>query len=57
MIVALERNKFTYLYKYNTIRVDINQIIDWPTKKILSLINTDTNKIISLLEKAIPLFE
>jgi hypothetical protein len=57
MIVALERNKFTYLYKYNTIRVDINQIIDWPSKKILSLINIDTNKIISLLEKAIPLFE
>lgn len=57
MIVAIERTKFTYLYKYNQIRVDINQLIDKSTSDLKALLNNDLNKLIQLLNTAIPLFE
>ncbi len=57
MIVAIERTKFTYLYKYNQIRVDINQLIDKSTSVLKALLNNDLNKLIKLLNTAIPLFE
>jgi len=57
MIVAIERNKFTYLYKYNEIRVDINQLIDFPIEKLKSFIQKDRVKLIEVFNKALPVFE
>jgi hypothetical protein len=57
MIVAIERTKFTYLYKYNQIRVDINQLIDKSTNKLKDMLNNDLNNLIQLFNKALPLFE
>jgi len=57
MIVAIERNKFTYLYKYNQIRVDINQIIDQPLENLKGMLQSDFNELLKLFNKAIPLFE
>lgn len=57
MIVAIERNKFTYLYKYNQIRVDINQVIDEPVENLKCMLQSDFSKLIQLFNKAIPLFE
>lgn len=57
MIVAIERTKFTYLYKYNQIRVDINQLIDKSTDDLKGMLTNDLNRMIQLLNKALPLFE
>lgn len=57
MIVAIERTKFTYLYKYNQIRVDINQLIDNSTDDLKGMLTDDLNRLIQLFNIAIPLFE
>jgi hypothetical protein len=57
MIVAIERNRFIYLYKYNQIRVDINQLIDKPIDKLVSMLQTNFNQTLLLFNSAIPLFE
>ena len=57
MIVAIERTKFTYLYKYNQIRVDINQLIDKSTDVLKGMLTNDLNRLIQLFNVAIPLFE
>jgi hypothetical protein len=57
MIVAIERNKFTYLYKYNQIRVDINQVIDQPLHNLKGMLLSDFNEIVQIFNKSIPLFE
>ena len=57
MIIAIERNKFTYLYKYNEIRVDVNQVIDKSIENLKRMIQTDIEVLAHTLNKAIPLFE
>lgn len=57
MIVAIERTKFTYLYKYNQIRVDINQLIDKSTNDLKDMVSNDLSSLIQLFNKALPLFE
>lgn len=57
MIIAIERNKFTYLYKYNEIRVDVNQVIDKSIESLKRMIQTDIEVLAHTLNKAIPLFE
>jgi len=57
MIVAIERTKFTYLYKYNQIRVDINQLIDKSADALKGMLTNDVNRLIQILNAAIPLFE
>ena len=57
MIVAIERTKFTYLYKYNQIRLDINQIIDKSTNELKEMLSNDLSSLIQLFNKALPLFE
>lgn len=57
MIVAIERTKFTYVYKYNQIRVDINQLIDKSTNELKDMLSNDLNNLIQLFNKALPLFE
>ncbi len=57
MIVAIERNKFTYLYKYNQIRIDINQFIDQSVKSLKLMLQSDLKEVVKLFNTAIPLFE
>lgn len=57
MIVAIERYKFTYLYKYNEIRVDINQVIDKSIENLKWMLQTDIDGLVRAFSKAIPLFE
>ena len=57
MIVAIERTKFTYLYKYNQIRIDINQLIDKSTNDLKDMLSNDLSSLIQLFNKALPLFE
>jgi len=57
MIVAVERTKFTYLYKYNQIRVDISQVIDKPSNVLKNMLNNDFNGLIQIFNLAIPIFE
>lgn len=57
MIVAIERTKFTYLYKYNQIRVDISQLIDKPTNDLIEMLQNDFDGLVQLFNLALPLFE
>lgn len=57
MIVAIERSKFIYLYKYNQIRVDIDQLIDQPLYNLKRMLQLNPGSIVQLFNKALPLFE
>lgn len=57
MIVAIERTKFTYLYKYNQVRVDINQLIDKPIDKLKGMLSNELGNLAQLFNKALPIFE
>lgn len=57
MLVAIERTKFTFIYKYNQIRVDINQLIDKPIDKLKAMINGELATLARLFNKALPIFE
>lgn len=57
MIIAIERNRFIYLYKYNKISVDANQIIDLPVSKIIKLLNEGNVELVSIFDKILPVFE
>lgn len=57
MLVAIERTKFTYLYKYNQVRVDINQLIDKSIDKLKAMLSSELSSLVLLFNKALPLFE
>ena len=57
MIVAIERNKFNYLFKYNQIKIDVNQVYDNTIDEIKRLIIYDRNIVISRLSEILPTFE
>jgi hypothetical protein len=57
MLVAIERTKFTYLYKYNQVRVDINQLIDKSIEKLKAMLSGELSNLVLLFNKALPLFE
>lgn len=57
MIVAIERTKFTYLYKYNQIRVDISQLIDKSTNELKAMHSSELANLAQLFNKALPIFE
>lgn len=57
MILAIERTKFTYLYKYNQIIVDINQIIDLSVIELTRKLKSDFEFVVNELNRVMPLFE
>jgi hypothetical protein len=57
MLVAIERTKFTYIYKYNQVRVDINQLIDKPIGKLKAMLSSELANLAQLFNKALPIFE
>jgi len=57
MLVAIERNKLTYLYKYNSVRIDLNQLIDFSLEELKDKILDDFYTLQNLFDKAIPIFE
>lgn len=57
MIVAIERNRFIYLYKYNVISIDANQVIDLPVEKIIKSLEGDKHKLIEDFNRILPIFE
>lgn len=57
MITAIERSRFNYLYKYNQIRIDTNQVLDLSIEKLLDMQSFDKNRLVSKLNSIIPIFE
>jgi hypothetical protein len=57
MLVAIERTKFTYLYKYNQVRVDINQLIDKSIDNLKAMLSSELSSLVLLFNKALPIFE
>jgi hypothetical protein len=57
MLVAIERSRFVYLYKYNQMRVEISQVIDESTDHLAVLLQENMNAWIEIFDRALPLFE
>jgi len=57
MIVAIERSKFIYLYKYNEISIDTNQVIDLSVEKIIKSIKEFNQNLINDFDRILPIFE
>lgn len=57
MIVAIERSKFIYLYKYNEISIDANQVIDLSVEKIIKSLKENNHKLIENFNRILPIFE
>ena len=57
MIIAIERNAFNYVLKYNSISIPISQIIDLNQDSIDSLISEPTEFIIQEFDRILPVFE
>jgi hypothetical protein len=57
MIVAIERSKFIYLYKYNEISIDANQVIDLTQEKIIKILKENNHKLIKDFNRILPIFE
>lgn len=57
MIVAIERSKFIYLYKYNEISIDANQVIDLSEEKISNTLKEKNHKLIDAFNRILPIFE
>jgi hypothetical protein len=57
MIVAIERSKFIYLYKYNEITIDANQVIDLSEEIIIKIFKENNHKMIVDFNRILPIFE
>jgi hypothetical protein len=57
IIIAIERSKFNYLYKYNICTVSTVNIIDYSLPQLLELYKFNLNAAASIIEKALPIFE
>lgn len=57
MIVAIERSKFIYLYKYNEISIDATQVIDSNEEKIINDSQENKRKLIDDFNRILPIFE
>lgn len=57
MIIAIERNKFIYLYKYNQVNIDINQVIDLSIEELTFKLKTEFEFVVNELNRVLPVFE
>jgi hypothetical protein len=57
IIIAIERSKFNYLYKYNICTVSIVNVIDYSFIQLMELYKCNLGSAASIIEKALPIFE
>lgn len=57
MIIAIERNKFTYLYKYNQVSIDFNQVIDLSIEQLKISLKSKFDFVVNELNRILPIFE
>lgn len=57
MIVAIERNKFNYLYKYNQLFVDYNHVIDLSFDQLKRKLKAEFKFVVMELNRILPSFE
>ena len=57
MIIAIERNAFNYILKYNSISISITQILDLSQNSIESQISEPNEFIIREFDRILPVFE
>jgi hypothetical protein len=57
IIIAIERSKFNYLYKYNICNVSTVNIIDYSLSQLLEVYKFNLGAAASIIEKALPIFE
>ena len=57
IIIAIERSKFNYLYKYNTCTVSSENIINSSIVRLLNFSESNLDMAASMVEAALPIFE
>jgi hypothetical protein len=57
IIIAIERSKFNYLYKYNICTVSTVNIIEYSYPQLLEFYKSNLDATASIIEKALPVFE
>ena len=57
LIIAIERSKFNYLYKYNICTVPNVNVIDYSFVQLIELYKSNLESAASIIEKALPIFE
>jgi hypothetical protein len=57
IIIAIERSKFNYLYKYNICTVSTVNVIDYSFVQLIELYKFNLGSAASIVEKALPIFE
>ncbi len=57
IIIAIERSKFNYLYKYNICNVSTVNIIDYSLSQLLEVYKFNLGAAASIIEQALPVFE
>lgn len=57
VIIALERTKFNYLYKYDFCHVSGNSVIKLSYQQILDAVKPESSLLVDLIEYSLPIFE
>lgn len=57
IIIAIERSKFNYLYKYNICTVSTVNIIEYSFSQLLEVYKSNLSDAASIIEQALPIFE
>lgn len=57
IIVAIERSKFNYLFKYDTCASSLKNVINYSYELLSKLITNDEGIAASIIEQSLPLFE
>ena len=57
IIIAIERQKFNQLYKFNCIAVSPKNLIHYNYNEIVNLVNSDLNLAVKKIENALPIFQ
>jgi hypothetical protein len=57
MIIAVERNLFNYIFKYNSILISIHQVIDISQEMLQKQIDNPTELTIKEFDRILPVFE
>jgi hypothetical protein len=57
IIIAIERSKFNYLYKYNICTVSTVNIVEYSYPQLLKFYKSNLDAAASIIENALPVFE
>ena len=57
MLIAIDRNSFNYIFKYNSMTISISQILDLRNEILETEIQKTSSLIVSEFDRILPIFE